>query len=158
MDMPGSSIWISLPSISGKESVNWFPKATSTRAIRSRYQQNFSLLLKNLLKQTDTYFNESLARQLFANGRSIREQFRFAGIVCQSGSPLKFKCRFRMSAELFKEVPAYTGQQVIVRQSTLQLPLIDKFKAGCRPKDHGDCHSLIEFHHRGRHDRRELGV
>ncbi len=44
MDMPGSDIWISLPSTSGKESVNWFPRATSTRAIRSLFQWNYSAL------------------------------------------------------------------------------------------------------------------
>src|SRR3984885_11144438 len=44
MDMPGSNVWISLPSISGKESVNWFPRATSTRAIRSRFRSNYSTL------------------------------------------------------------------------------------------------------------------
>jgi hypothetical protein len=44
MDMPGSNIWISLPSISGEESVNWFPRATSTHAIRSRFQWNYSTL------------------------------------------------------------------------------------------------------------------
>ena len=44
MDMPGSNIWISLPSISGEESVNWFPTATSTHAIRSRFQWNYSTL------------------------------------------------------------------------------------------------------------------
>src|SRR5580698_7869725 len=44
MDMPGSNIWISRPLISGKESVNWFPKATSTRAIRSRFRSNYSTL------------------------------------------------------------------------------------------------------------------
>src|ERR1700744_4888151 len=42
MNTPGSNIWICLPSILGKESVNWCPKATSTRAIRSRFQWNYS--------------------------------------------------------------------------------------------------------------------